>query len=75
MNEKNGYLEITYCGASGYKPDDTIHAFERAIETRVDMIKLDVHTCQEKILHIFGSVLTKKVDIDLFPWLNPLRQT
>lgn len=49
MKNKSDYLKIAHRGASGYEPDNTIRAFEKAINMGVDMIELDVHLCQEKI--------------------------
>ena len=37
------YLKIAHRGASGYEPDNTIRAFEKAIELGADMIELDIH--------------------------------
>ena len=49
MKKKNNYLKIAHRGASGYEPDNTIRAFERAIDLGADMIELDVHLSQEKV--------------------------
>jgi len=37
------YLKIAHRGASGYEPENTIRAFEKAIALGADMIELDVH--------------------------------
>jgi len=49
MENRHKYLKIAHRGASGYEPDNTIRAFEKAINMGADMIELDVHLCQEKI--------------------------
>ncbi len=38
-------LNIGHRGASGYEPEDTIRAFERALEIGVDALGIDVHVC------------------------------
>ena len=37
-------LKIAHRGASGYEPENTIRAFEKAIELGADMVELDVFT-------------------------------
>jgi len=37
------YLKIAHRGASGHEPENTLRAFERAIELGADMVELDVH--------------------------------
>ncbi|MFQ6042046.1 MAG: glycerophosphodiester phosphodiesterase [Candidatus Poribacteria bacterium] len=41
------YLKIAHRGASGYEPENTIRAFEKAIELGADMIELDVHLSRD----------------------------
>ena len=40
---RTSYLKIAHRGASGYEPENTIRAFEKAIVLGADMIELDVH--------------------------------
>ena len=37
------FLSIAHRGASGYKPENTLIAFQKAIDFKVDGIELDVH--------------------------------
>lgn len=39
----NSILKIGHRGAKGYKPENTLMAFEKAIDLKVDGIELDVH--------------------------------
>lgn len=39
-------LKIAHRGASGYEPENTLLAFEKAIELKADMIELDVQRCK-----------------------------
>jgi len=39
--------KIGHRGASGYEPENTLIAFEKAIELNVDGIELDVHLCSD----------------------------
>ena len=41
------YLKIAHRGASGYEPENTILAFEKAIELGADMIELDIHLSKD----------------------------
>lgn len=41
----NAFMAIGHRGASGYEPENTLRAFNRAIDMNVDMIELDVHCC------------------------------
>ena len=75
MKNKSNYLKIAHRGASGYEPDNTIRAYEKAINMGVDMIELDVHLCQEKIPIIIHDAAVQG-DVDkmrswLGPWLGP----
>lgn len=40
---KHDFLRIAHRGASGARPENTLVAFERALEIGVDMLELDVH--------------------------------
>ena len=39
-------LKIAHRGASGYEPENTILAFEKALELESDMIELDARLCK-----------------------------
>jgi len=39
-------LKIAHRGASAYKPEDTIVAFQRALEMKADALGIDVHVCK-----------------------------
>lgn len=41
------YLKIAHRGASGYEPENTIRAFEKAIELGADMVELDIHLSKD----------------------------
>ena len=43
-------LKIAHRGASGYEPENTLIAFEKAIEMKVNGIELDVHLSSDKHL-------------------------
>lgn len=43
INSMNKMLKIGHRGAKGYKPENTLTAFEKAIELGADGIELDVH--------------------------------
>lgn len=45
-----GPIIIAHRGASGYAPENTIAAFEKAIELRADMIELDVHLTKDGVV-------------------------
>lgn len=45
----SSYLKIAHRGASGYEPDNTIRAFEKAIELGADMVELDVHLSKDGV--------------------------
>ena len=38
-------LKIGHRGAMGYKPENTLSSFKKAIELNVDMVELDVYVC------------------------------
>lgn len=42
----NNILKIAHRGASGYEPENTLSAFEKAIELGADMVELDIHLCK-----------------------------
>lgn len=39
-------LKIAHRGASAYRPEDTISAFQRAYEMKADALGIDVHVCK-----------------------------
>jgi glycerophosphoryl diester phosphodiesterase len=45
--QTTSYLKIAHRGASGYEPENTIRAFEKAIALGADMIELDVHLSRD----------------------------
>jgi len=47
IQEGKMYLKIAHRGASGYEPENTIRAFEKAIELGADRVELDVHLSSE----------------------------
>jgi len=54
------YLKIAHRGASGYEPENTIRAFEKAIELGVDMIELDIHlSCDEHLIVMHNASVDK----------------
>ena len=40
------FIKIAHRGASGHEPENTLRAFEKAIELGADMIEFDVHVCK-----------------------------
>lgn len=42
-------LKIGHRGAKGYAPENTLMAFQKAIEMNVDIIELDVHSSKDSI--------------------------
>ena len=45
-------LVIAHRGASGYRPENTLPAFELAIEQQADMIETDLHTTRDEVVAI-----------------------
>ena len=67
------YLKIAHRGASGYEPDNTIRAFEKAIELGADMIELDIHLSKDGHLVVIHDAHINDVAVkDLT--LNELKQ-
>jgi len=52
-------LRIAHRGASGYEPENTLVAFERAMDLRADMIELDVRLSKDGFVVVIHD---KKVD-------------
>ena len=42
-------LAVAHKGASGERPENTLAAFERAVELKVDFIELDVHLSSDGV--------------------------
>jgi glycerophosphoryl diester phosphodiesterase len=47
--KSTSYLKIAHRGASGYEPDNTIRAFDKAIELGADMIELDINLSSDGV--------------------------
>ena len=45
-------LVIAHRGASGYRPENTLPAYQLAIEQRADMIEIDLHTTRDGVIVI-----------------------
>lgn len=43
-------LKIAHRGASGYAPENTMEAFQKAIDLKADMIELDVHQWKGRLV-------------------------
>lgn len=66
-------LKIGHRGACGYKPENTLASFQKAIDLGVDIIELDVHICKSGELVVIhddavnrttnGSGLVKKLKL------------
>ncbi|HIE28510.1 TPA: glycerophosphodiester phosphodiesterase [Candidatus Poribacteria bacterium] len=54
------YLKIAHRGASGYEPENTIRAFEKAIELGADMVELDVHLSRDGRLIVMHNASVDK---------------
>jgi glycerophosphoryl diester phosphodiesterase len=54
------YLKIAHRGASGYEPENTIRAFEKAIELGADMVELDVHLSRDGCLIVMHDASVDK---------------
>ena len=60
MVEENRPLVVAHRGASGAAPENTMAAFERAVEMGADMIELDVHATKDgHIVVIHDAVLNR----------------
>ena len=54
-------LKIGHRGAKGYKPENTLASFAKAIELNVDAIELDVHLSSDgEIMVIHDETLNFK---------------
>jgi hypothetical protein len=60
MVEEKRPLVVAHRGASGAAPENTMAAFERAVEMGADMIELDVHATEDgHIVVIHDAVLNR----------------
>ena len=50
MNRTRPYRIVAHRGASAYEPENTLRAFERAIELGADMCELDLHVSKDGAL-------------------------
>lgn len=46
MAQKINAVRVGHRGASGYEPENTLLAFQKAIDVGADMVELDVHMCK-----------------------------
>ncbi|HSG88898.1 MAG TPA: glycerophosphodiester phosphodiesterase family protein, partial [Pseudomonadales bacterium] len=53
------FLCVGHRGASGLAPENTLAAFERALELGVDAIELDVHRCEGELVVIHDDDLAR----------------
>jgi glycerophosphoryl diester phosphodiesterase len=64
-------LVIAHRGASGERPENTLSAYELAVEQRADMIEIDLHRTRDGAIVIYhdedlaGSVATASADASL----------
>lgn len=57
--ESSDFLCIGHRGAMGYRPENTLPAFELALEMGCPWIELDVHLCEGELLVIHDSSLER----------------
>ena len=56
----NTFLKIAHRGASGYEPENTLIAFQKALELKADGIELDVHLSSDgKIVVIHDETIDR----------------
>src|SRR5581483_1383413 len=53
-------LVIAHRGASAYKPENTISAFEEAIKLKADYIETDVHQTKDSVVVIMHDFSVKR---------------
>lgn len=62
-NGKNKILNIAHRGASGYAPENTIAAFEKAVEMKADYFELDVQLSKDgKLVVIHDTTVDRTTD-------------
>lgn len=49
FSQKNKVLSVAHRGASGTAPENTIAAFQKAIEQKADFLELDIHLSKDSI--------------------------
>lgn len=54
-------LSIAHRGASGHAPENTLSAFQKAIDLKADMIELDVRRCKSGELVVIHDALLNRV--------------
>ncbi len=52
---KRSYRNIAHRGASAYEPENTLRAFQRAIELGADMSELDVNLSKDGALIVMHN--------------------
>jgi glycerophosphoryl diester phosphodiesterase len=67
-------LVIAHRGASAYEPENTLAAFEKAIEMKADYIETDVHQTKDSVLVLMHDMsfdrtcefrTTRQIDVQL----------
>ncbi len=57
------FIKIGHRGACGYKPENTLASFEKALKLNVDMVELDVHVCSTgQVVVIHDPTVTRTTD-------------
>lgn len=60
FDTKSTFIKIGHRGACGYKSENTLSSFKKALQLKVDMIELDVHVCASgEIVVIHDSTLKR----------------
>ncbi|MBM7551495.1 glycerophosphodiester phosphodiesterase [Thalassobacillus pellis] len=63
MKEKKQVLNIAHRGASGYAPENTMAAFDKAVEMKADMFELDVQMSKDgKLVVIHDTTVDRTTD-------------
>jgi alkaline phosphatase D len=66
---------IAHRGASGYAPEHTLAAYEKAIQMKTDYVELDLHMTKDgELIAIHDSTLARTTNVEeLFPTRSPWR--
>jgi alkaline phosphatase D len=66
---------IAHRGASGYAPEHTLAAYEKAIQMKTDYVELDLHLTKDgELIAIHDSTLARTTNVEeLFPTRSPWR--
>jgi alkaline phosphatase D len=66
---------IAHRGASGYAPEHTLAAYEKAIQMKADYVELDLHMTKDgELIAIHDSTLARTTNVEeLFPSRSPWR--